>query len=179
MQGRRRDYINAPVGKWRFFFIFITLCLVTGCDPPEVDLQTRSVSGPPKPIYAESATATESSEQKGKSTSSDGTRAQKNQSKLDKIKPEDAEGGGTLGDIILTPLRTYSKVKVKISEIQIQSQLNTFRATNGGNPKDFAEYKKKILDPVGITLPELPDGDSYVYQPEKGRNGEVMIRSTN
>ena len=178
MLGRRRDYIREPVGKWQFFLTFITLCLVTGCDPPEVDLQTRGVSGPPKPIYAESATDAESPEQKSKSTSREGARVQKKQSKLNKIKPENAEGGGTLGDIILTPLRTYSKVKVTISEIQIQSQLNTFRATNRGNPKDFAEYKKKILDPVGITLPELPDGDSYVYQRDKGRNGEVMIRST-
>ena len=179
MQGRRRDYINAPVGKWRFFLMLITLCMVTGCDPPEVDLQVRNAVGPPKPIYAESATETESPEQKSKSTSGGSASTQKNQSKLNKIKSEDAEEGGTLGDIILTPLRTYSKVKVTISEIQIQSQLNTFRATNGGNPKDFAEYKNKILDPVGITLPDLPDGDSYVYQPDKGRNGEVMIRSTN
>ena len=66
---------------------------------------------------------------------------------------------------------------MRINDIQIKSQLNTFRAKNGGNPKDFSEYKKEILDPVGIMLPELPSGDSYVYLPEKGREGEVVIAS--
>ena len=158
--------------------VAVALCNAPGCNPPSIDPQSRSNGGPPEPIYAELTTDTEPPEQNIKTTSSGSASAPKNQSKLNKIKSEDTKDGGTLGDIILTPLRTYSKVKVRINEIQIQSQLNTFRATNDGNPKDFAEYKKKILDPVNIKLPDLPDGDSYVYQPEKGRNGEVMVRST-
>ncbi len=173
------------VSDRRMIVLIVAICWITsGCESPKIDPQTRSNSGPPEPIYAdvdaESDTNSEKIERQAPSRPDAKTSPNKTQIKLNKLKPQDDAGaadGGTFGDLILTPLRTYSKVKVRINDIQIKSQLNTFRAKNGGNPKDFSEYKKEILDPVGIMLPELPSGDSYVYLPERGREGEVVIAS--
>ena len=169
----------------RMIVIIVGICSITsGCEPPKINPQTRGNSGPPEPIYAEVNSESDSNSERNEpqepSPPGDEPSPPETQIKLNKLKPQDdtsAGGGGTLGDLILTPLRSYSKVKVRINDIQIKSQLNTFRAKNGGNPKDFSEYKKEILDPVGIMLPELPSGDSYVYLPEKGREGEVVIAS--
>jgi hypothetical protein len=156
--------------------------MIAGCEPPKIDPQTRSNGGPPEPIYAKPARASEAAPntdgpEEKRSPSVTPSSPPKKTMKLDKLKPQDAAEGGTLGDLILTPLRTYSKVSVKIDDIQIKSQLNIFRAKNGGNPKDFAEYKKEILDPVGNTLPELPDGDRYVFDPQRGRYGEILVQT--
>jgi hypothetical protein len=181
MQGCRQDQKKSIPCRWKIFSAAIALSIVSGCEPPQIDPQSRSGGGPPEPVYADPGrlpqAEAEPVPQQRAATRSPAANTKKKQSNLDSIKPESVEGGGTLGDILLTPLRTYSKVKVRINEIQIKSQLNAFRAKNGSNPKDFEQYKKEILDPVGITLPELPDGDSYVYQPAEGRYGELMIRS--
>ena len=169
----------------RIIVIIVGICWITsGCEPPKIDPQTRRNSGPPDPIYndadSESDANSEKIEPNAPSRSGEKSSLPKTQTKLNKFKPQDnadVGDGGALGDLILTPLRTYSKVKVRINDIQIKSQLNTFRAKNGGNPKDFPEYKKEILDPVGIMLPDLPSGDNYVYLPERGREGEVVIAS--
>lgn len=181
-----RKHITSSFNR-RMIVLIVGICSITsGCEPPKIAPQTRGNSGPPEPIYAdvdvdsESDSILERNEPQVPPPSGDKPSPPERKIKLNKLKPQDntdAGGGGTLGDLILTPLRSYSKVKVRINDIQIKSQLNTFRAKNGGNPKDFSEYKKEILDPVGIMLPELPSGDSYVYLPEKGREGEVVIAS--
>ena len=179
-----RKHITRVSGRRMIALIVGTCWIATGCEPPTINPQMRSNSGPPTPIYAE--VASESDAESGtvgrqdQSVPSSKASPTETQIKLDKRKPQDptdAETGGTLGDLLLTPLRTYSKVKVRINDIQIKSQLSAFRAKNNRNPKDFSEYKKEILDPVSITLPELPAGDSYVYLPEKGQDGEVVIGS--
>ena len=179
MQGCRQDQKKSVPCRWKIFAAAIALSIVSGCEPPQI--QSRSVGGPPEPIYADPGrlpqAEAEPVPQQRATTRSPVANTKKKQSNLDSIKPESVEGGGTLGDILLTPLRTYSKVKVRINEIQIKSQLNAFRAKNGSNPKDFEQYKKEILDPVGITLPELPDGDRYVFDPQRGRYGEILVQT--
>ena len=132
--------------------LFLTCALgwmAGGCTNPE-DALSRPKAGPPEPSRARSA------EQK---------------------KEEEASDGG-IADIVLIPLQTYKKVKTNLNEIQITHQMKNFEATNGRKPKDFAEYKKEILDPIGVSLPELPQGDRYVYRPEEGSSGELMVQST-
>jgi len=156
----------------QIFTAGILLSIVSGCHPPQIDPNSRNAGGPPQPIYAKTTADAQPAAQVNTPAPRSTNKAKKLQ-----IRPDVAEDGGTLGDILLTPLRTYRKVQVRIDEIQIKSQLNSFRASKLRNPKDFKEYKKEILDPVGITLPDLPDGDSYVYQPDEGQYGELMVRS--
>ena len=136
--------------------LFITCALgwmTGGCSNPE-DALSRPKAGPPEPA-----------------------RVQATQEQATQEKEKGASSGG-IADIVLMPLKTYKKVKTNLNEIQITHQMKNFEATNGRKPKDFAEYKQEILDPVGITLPELPQGDRYVYRPEEGSSGELMVQST-
>ena len=132
--------------------LFITCALgwmTGGCTNPE-DALSRPKAGPPEP-----------------------ERVRATQEQATQEKEEDAGGGG-IADIVLMPLKTYKKVKTNLNEIQITHQMKTFEATNGRKPKDFAEYKKKILDPLRITLPELPGDDRYVFDPDVG---ELQVRT--
>ena len=171
----------AGSGRWDASVLILSLGIIFGCEPPKIDPQSRSNGGPPEPMYAEtpafeSAPNKDGLEEKRLPPIAPSTSPKKTM-KLDKVKTQDDTDGDTLGDLILTPLRTYSKVRVTIDEIQVKSQLNIFRAKNGGNPKDFAEYEKEILDPINRKLPDLPAGDRYLYLPEEGRDGEVVIGS--
>ena len=132
--------------------LFITCALgwmMGGCTNPE-DALSRPKAGPPEPARVR-ATQEQATQEKEKGAS---------------------EGG--IADIILMPLKTYKKVKTNLSEIQITHQMKTFEAANGRKPKDYAEYKKKILDPLRITLPELPGDDRYVFDPDVG---ELQVRT--
>ncbi len=120
-----------------------------GCTNPE-DALSRPKAGPPEPARVEAP--------QGQPT--------------EKI-TEDAGDGG-IADIVIIPLKTYKKVRTNLNEIQITHQMKVFEAKSGRKPKDFAEYKKEILDPIRITLPELPDDDRYVFDPEVG---ELQVRT--
>ncbi|MEK6193541.1 MAG: hypothetical protein N2F24_04860, partial [Deltaproteobacteria bacterium] len=43
-------------------------------------------------------------------------------------------------------------------------------------PADFIQVQKNILAPAAISLPELADGDKYVYDSTKGEYGKIMIK---
>ena len=47
-----------------------------------------------------------------------------------------------------------------VFEIQIPSAINLFHAEHNRFPKDLAEFKREILDPASIKLPELRRGIS-------------------
>ena len=127
----------------------VLVWMTGGCTNPE-DALSRPKAGPPEPARVEAP--------QGQPT--------------EKI-TEDA-GDGEIADIVLMPLKTYKKVRTNLNEIQITHHMKAFEATNGRKPKDFAEYKKKILDPLRITLPELPSDDRYVFDPDVG---ELQVRT--
>ena len=60
-----------------------------------------------------------------------------------------------------------AKEKV-IFEVQIPHGMKHFRATHDRYPKDYEEFDREILKPAQIKLPELPPGQKYHYDPEKG-----------
>ena len=58
-------------------------------------------------------------------------------------------------------------------KIQIPSGMNTLRVRIDRFPKSAEEFQKEILDPANITLPELPAGEYYNYDPATGELGVV------
>jgi len=138
-------FVSPATLHFRLLLIACALGWMTGgCTNPE-DALSRPKAGPPEPA-----------------------RVQATQEK------EEGASEGGIADIVLMPLKTYKKVKTNLNEIQITHQMKTFEATNGRTPKDFAEYKKEILDPIRITLPELPGEDRYVFDPDVG---ELQVRT--
>jgi hypothetical protein len=77
------------------------------------------------------------------------------------------------GGIVTEPVRQYFRLQqATVYEIQIPHAVNLFKAEHDRLPKDWAEFKREILDPASIVLPELPPGERYVWD---ATQGEVMV----
>ena len=69
------------------------------------------------------------------------------------------KGSGYGGGIITEPVRQYWLLRdAAVFEIQIPSAINLFQAEHNRFPKDWVEFKREILDPASIKLPELHRG---------------------
>lgn len=79
-----------------------------------------------------------------------------------------AQGRGYDQGLVTTPVASYFHFKQAIAFDQIHHDLEIFKAINSRYPKSAEELKKEILKPANITLPELPAGQHYVYDPETG-----------
>ncbi len=55
-----------------------------------------------------------------------------------------------------------------VLEIQIPHALELFKATEGRYPNSHQEFMEKIVRANRLTLPELPEGMVYRFNPEKG-----------
>ncbi len=85
-----------------------------------------------------------------------------------------AQGRGYGLGMVTTPVASYFAAQQSIVfKIQIPSGMNTFKAYNNRFPKSAEEFQKEILDPANITLPELPAGEYYNYDPATGELGVV------
>ncbi|MFN0016737.1 MAG: hypothetical protein ACKVP0_00675 [Pirellulaceae bacterium] len=68
--------------------------------------------------------------------------------------------------IVVTPAKTLFAAKEKIKfEIEIPHTLNLYKALEGSAPKSHDEFMEKIIKANNISLPELPEGHKYVYDP--------------
>ena len=68
--------------------------------------------------------------------------------------------------IIVTPAKTLFAAKEKIKfEIEIPHTLQLYKALEGSAPKSHDEFMEKIIKANNISLPELPEGHKYVYDP--------------
>jgi len=70
--------------------------------------------------------------------------------------------------IITTPIAQYFRTGDRIAfEIQIPKAMSLYKVEhNDKGPKTHAEFMKVIVEENGVELPELPEGDEYVYEPE-------------
>ena len=79
---------------------------------------------------------------------------------------EDETGAGA---IIAQPARTLFDVQQRaVFEIQIPQAMKLFEATEGRKPQSHEEFMQRIIQANRIQLPELPEGQQYRYDPEKG-----------
>jgi hypothetical protein len=60
-----------------------------------------------------------------------------------------------------------------VFETQIPKFMQLFKATEGRNPKSHEEFMNKIIKANYVKLPELPAGQTYVYDPQLG---ELMVQ---
>lgn len=76
------------------------------------------------------------------------------------------ETGGP-ADFVTVPIASLWAVQAKAAfQIKVPHALQLYKASNDGKlPADFEEFKREILDKEMIELPELRDGEEYVYDP--------------
>ena len=85
-------------------------------------------------------------------------------------------GGGALMSPITTPISQYFSMQGRIPLLQIQHDLDIYKAMhNNKYPKNMEEFRKEILEPANIELPELPPGAEYVYE---AKTGELLVRDS-
>lgn len=77
--------------------------------------------------------------------------------------------------IITTPLETYFRAEERITfEAQIPKNMQLYKAEhNNKGPKTHEEFMQVIIKDGGVSLPELPDGDEYLYDP---KTEQLMIK---
>ena len=92
-------------------------------------------------------------------------------------KPTDGKRGqGYGGGIITEPLRQRFLLEHRIMFLQMDNAMRMFKTFNNRVPESHDEFMEKIIKAGAVRLPELPDGEEYVYDPEKG---ELMVRRPN
>jgi hypothetical protein len=74
-----------------------------------------------------------------------------------------------------TALSTYVRVQEKVEFLAVDQALKLYKATHGELPKSHEEFMEKVIKENQINLPELQEGDKYIYDPEKG---ELMVEKT-
>ncbi len=76
-------------------------------------------------------------------------------------------GQGYGGGLITEPLSQYFQIQSRIEFLNMKNTLKNYRPLhNDKNPATREEFNQEILQASGVTLPELPPGHAYVYDPE-------------
>jgi hypothetical protein len=74
--------------------------------------------------------------------------------------------------VYVTPAKAYFGFREKaVFTATLPKAMQLYEALNG-KPKTHEEFMTKIIEANHIQLPELPPGQRYVYDPEKG---ELMV----
>ena len=86
------------------------------------------------------------------------------------------KGRGYGKGVVATPAATLWAVKERLTfEVLIPQAMNLFKAGNDNKgPKSHEEFMEKIIKENNIKLPELPEGDRYVYDP---KTEQLMVES--
>lgn len=77
------------------------------------------------------------------------------------------------GGIITEPARQRFLIADRLTFTAIDHAMNLYKATNGHLPKSHDEFMRDIIQANNLKLPDLPAGDEYFYDPERG---ELMVR---
>jgi hypothetical protein len=76
---------------------------------------------------------------------------------------------------VTTPIETLFRIEDRvIFQAQIPNNMKIYKAQhNNKGPKTQEEFMEAIIKEGGITLPELPDGEAYWYNP---KTEELLVR---
>jgi hypothetical protein len=82
------------------------------------------------------------------------------------------QGETGVGGMIVQPARTLFAVKERLTFDMVKANLDRFQALEGRTPNSHDEFMQKIVKEGGIKLPRLPEGQRFVYDPERK---ELMV----
>ncbi len=76
-------------------------------------------------------------------------------------------GGEQVSDIITVPVGSLFSTRERLFMMTLQNAENMYKADNDNKmPATHEEYMEKIVNANMIKLPELPDGQEYLYDPD-------------
>lgn len=142
----------------------LILVLIAGCDAQSKHKQ------PPKPNESKGSAAQKAADLAGSVQAP----------KMERIKAETGVGkqgqrleNPDLVQSIITPARALFRTRQRVVfDIQIPQAMQLYKALNGKSPETHDEFMQQIIKANRIQLPKLPEGQRYVYDPEKK---ELMV----
>lgn len=95
----------------------------------------------------------------------------------ERVKAEAGVGkrGQVIGDkegVLRTPFKALFMTEQRVVFMNIERALNLYNAEHGFKPKTHEEFMEKIIKFNKIMLPELPEGQTYIWDAEAG---ELMV----
>jgi len=153
--------------------ITIVVLLLTGCDQPPPSGATssssasnRRSSGPPPPPPG--ATDLDGANVEDHVVGPEEPELEREVAKAGVGKKGRNYGGG----IISEPVHQYFHQSQRIEFMKITGAMKMYKGEHGYFPKTEEEFMSKIVKFNSIELPELPEGERYVYDP---KSGELMV----
>ena len=155
--------------------IILPLLGMWGCDgsapspPPQVDATSIAAPPPPEPETAPQP-APEAGSAPAAVPAAEGGTSEKAAVGVG-AKGRDYGGPG----FVTTPIETLFRIEDRVVfEAQIPNNMKIYKAEhNNKGPKDQDEFMQVIIKDGGVTLPELPAGDVYWYDP---KTEELLVR---
>ena len=77
-------------------------------------------------------------------------------------------GRGYGGGIITEPIHQYFNIQQTLQFDVIKHDMNLYHAQHNRYPRSMEEFQKEIIEPGQRILPDLPEGEYFVYEPKTG-----------
>ena len=76
-------------------------------------------------------------------------------------------------ELITVPVATLFQMRERTFLLGIQNAMKIYQAEHNRKPASHAEYMREVIQKNNITMPQLPAGQEFIYDP---RDGELKIR---
>lgn len=166
--------------------LLCTLTLFTGCDEAPAGGSTATVASktnaPPPPPPPPGPPSRDEDTEGYEAEATEGSPHEEHAAADEELEPHGeriiAEAGvgkrgrNYGGGVITEPIKQYFGARQRIHFINMTHAMRLYKAEFGYPPKSQEEFMEKIIKANGIELPELPEGQKYVYVPSQG---ELMV----
>ena len=160
----------------KFWTILSSVVLISllGCD----ELATSPAPGDAQPTTTTSSSQTTAPPDDSAATVDPADEEASSDAASEDVEREVAEvgvgkkGRGYGGGVVSEPIRDMFRTEQRMQLLQVQQAMQYYKASNGHLPKTHEIFMKDIIQANSIQLPELPEGERYVYDPEQG---ELMV----
>jgi len=166
-----------PLVDWRVLLLMATAFLA-GCEEPAGSgtapnpgvASTGATSPPPPPPPPPGPPAAGGTDSFDERQDSLATQDEPERTKAEAGVGKKGRNYG--GGVITEPIRQYFQVSQRIHFMNMEHAMRLYKAEFGNLPKSHDEFMDKIIKANSIELPELPEGERYVYDPARG---ELMV----
>lgn len=142
--------------------------LLAGCpDAPSEDAANNTPAASPPPVVVEMAPPAGSANDV--TTTNPAATNEAANSDTEAVAAE--VGFGEKGhydsqDYISVAVSSQFRVQERLTLLRITSNMQQYKAVHGSYPKTEEVFFKEVIDAGGITLPDLPAGQKFGYDPE-------------
>ena len=81
----------------------------------------------------------------------------------------DKRGRNYGGGVISEPIRQYFRAGQRIQLLNLERAMKLYKGEHGTLPTSHEQFMKEIIEANRLELPQLPEGERYVYDPQQGQ----------